>query len=281
MSAPSISERRYVRVIPGAAEEPTSTLVLTSHTSHYVDIRIFKSQNDEGPELPNDGGPMERLEWGFAGTSHTEQPVPEPAKVKPSRSVWQHWVDSKSDDPKPDEGDMWPQPNGDTLEKGSTRDPETGAVTEYEELWADVPVEKTGNDGGLVSIVLQLHDDARSSRGMVVRVGRWCQGLLKIGNEVTVERWRWVSRDSILLKQGPTKTGENETPVVVDGSTSTTSGTQNIQDDGDDAGDWKRVARLGVRFLPCAVTFDPELAKEGNVVEAGDSSWKVIENYQW
>lgn len=224
---------------------------------------------------------MERLEWGFAGTSHTEPAVPEPGKVKPSRSVWKHWVDSNSDDPKPDEGDMWPQPNGDTLEKGSTRDPKTGAVTQYEELWADVPVEKTGIDEGFVSIVLQLYDEAHSARGIVVRVGGWCQGLLKVGNEVTVERWKWVARDSKSSKHGPTKGGESKTSAVVDGSKSTISGTLDSQDEGDHAGNWKRVARLGVRFLPCAITFDPGLAKESTVVEAGDSSWKVIENYQW
>lgn len=213
---------------------------------------------------------MERLEWTFAGVSHTTPSVPEPGSMNPYRSVWDHWVDSKTDTPNPDEGDMWPQPNGDTLEKGSSRYPETGAVTEYEELWADVPVEKTGLDKKYVSVVLQLQDDARRVRGMVVRVGGWCQGLLKIGEEITLERWMWVSEETGKVAGVGTTGGGREEAAVVDVSSSKRH-----------PGDWKRVVRLGIRFLPCAVAFDPSMATVGKVVEAGDSSWKVIENYQW
>lgn len=213
---------------------------------------------------------MERLEWAFAGVSHTTPSVPEPGSMKSYRSVWDHWVDSKTDTPKPDEGDMWPQPNGDTLEKGSSRDSETGAVTEYEELWADVPVETTGLDKKHVSVVLQLQDDARRVRGMVVRVGGGCQGLLKIGEEITLERWMWVSGETGKVAGVGTTGGGREEAAVVDGSLSKGH-----------PGDWKRVVRLGIRFLPCAVAFDPSMATVGKVVKAGDSSWKVIENYQW
>ena len=224
---------------------------------------------------------MERLEWAFAGISHSTPPVPEPGKIKPSRSVWEHWVDSNSDNPKPDEGDMWTQPNGDVLEKGSSRDPQTGTLTEYEEMWADLPLERTGLDEGMVSVVLKLQDDARKAMGMVVRVGGWCQGLMKIGNEITLERWQWVSGKSGSLSKGTTTNVKGEGPIVVEGSLSKSTDSKAKQEDSDPTGDWKRVARLGVRFLPCAVTFNPDTAKEGTVVEAGDSSWTVIENYQW
>jgi hypothetical protein len=222
---------------------------------------------------------MERLEWAFAGISHATPSVPEPGSMKPYRSVWEHWVDSKTDTPKPDEGDMWPQPNGDTLEKGSSRDLETGTVSEYEELWADIPVEKTGLDGKRASVVLQLQDDARKARGMVVRVGGCCQGLLKIKEEITLERWKWVPGKEGTMDSAATTGAGGEGPAVVDGSSSEGTGTKAKETD--QPGDWKRVVRLGVRFLPCAVTFDPWLAKAGNVVEAGDSSWKVVESYQW
>lgn len=222
---------------------------------------------------------MERLEWAFAGISHTTPSVPEPGSMRSYRSVWEHWLDSKTDTPKPDEGDMWPQPNGDVLEKGSSREPETGAVTEYEELWADVPVETTGLDEKRASVVLQLQDDARKARGLVVRVGGWCQGILKIGDEITLERWKWVPGKSGTMDRVAMTGVGGEVPAVVDGSSSEGFGPNT--EETDHPGDWKRVVRLGIRFLPCAVTFDPDLAEVGNEVEAGDSSWKVIENYQW
>lgn len=40
---------------PDAASEPTSTLVLTSPSRLYVDIRIFKPTKRGEPELPNEG----------------------------------------------------------------------------------------------------------------------------------------------------------------------------------------------------------------------------------
>jgi hypothetical protein len=52
--------------------EPTSTLVLTSPARIFVDVRVLKPVK-KGEELehglPNVGGPKERLEWAFAGTS--------------------------------------------------------------------------------------------------------------------------------------------------------------------------------------------------------------------
>lgn len=224
---------------------------------------------------------MARLEWAFAGTSHTEPAVPEPGNTKPWRSVWKHWVDSKSDDPKPDEADMWPQPNGDTLEKGSTRDPDTGVVSEYEELWAELPVEKTGADEGFFSVVLQLQDDVRSAKGLIVRVGQWCEGLLKIGSDVTVERWKWVPEGSESLGQKSSTGGESKLPTVINGSHSATPERKDDQTQSEFGGNWTRIARLGARFLPCAATFDPDMARQGTVVEAGDFTWNVIESYQW
>jgi hypothetical protein len=60
--------------LPETPVEPTSSLVLTSTTKQFVDIRVFKPILEEDPELPNEGGPRarrvsqsERRE-GWAGT---------------------------------------------------------------------------------------------------------------------------------------------------------------------------------------------------------------------
>ncbi len=155
---------------------------------------------------------MSRLEWAFAGTSHTSpldsvsdsnsnDPIAESGtsdksmhgKLRPYRSVWNHWVDSRTDTPKPDEADMYTLLNGDVLERGYDKDPVSGrVVSEYEELWRDLPVFNI--EGERVSVVLRMQDDVHGARGMVVRVGGWCQGFVKIGGEITVERWGWADR---------------------------------------------------------------------------------------
>ncbi len=174
---------------------------------------------------------------------------------------------------------MYTLSNGDVLERGCERDPASGAVlSEYEELWRDLPVRRVGGDvdGGRVSVVLRMHDDEHGARGLVVRVRGWCQGILKIKGEITVERWGWVpalGKGDVDVERKP---GSVDGPVVVDGSMSgEPSGMEETEDD------WERVVRLGERFLPCAVTFQPGLLAVGNVVEAGDMRWEVVENYRW
>lgn len=214
---------------------------------------------------------MHRLEWGFAGQSSSRL-LPAPPTAPPGtpptlHSQWQHWVDSKTDAPVTDAGVMYPQADGaHTLEKGRMENPATGAMGEYEELWVDgqvqvVPDSVTGSsegaegveggapegDGRRWSIVLELSDEAHGAKGMVVRVGQWCQGIIKVRGEVAVERWQWSAEH--------TPTG--------------------------DKGGWKRVARLGRLFLPCARAFDAGGVMEGSKVKYGDYEWTVSEVFSW
>lgn len=90
-----------------------------------------------------------------------------------------------------DEGDMIPQPDGRTLEKGSMVNPDTKKVTHYEEMWRDVKPLPTGDDEKCHCVVLQLTDDKRHTRGMVIRIDQYCQGLLRVDDEIALERWEW------------------------------------------------------------------------------------------
>lgn len=174
--------------VPGEPGEPTSTIVLTSQTSHYVDVRIYKDEHQKTQD-------ESILEWAFAGKSHTTRGATDDGVSKPQHSVWEHWIDSKSDNPSIDEGDMWPQANGDVLERGTQKHPVTGLDCEYEELWADLDVEVVGNEKTRISVALKVENSDKSTRGLIVRVGSWCQGLLKIGDELTIERWQWINSE--------------------------------------------------------------------------------------
>jgi hypothetical protein len=88
-----------------------------------------------------------------------------------------------------DEGDMFPQPDGTTLEKGSMVNPATGLDTSYEELWDDQEPQPV--PGLPLCTVLRLHDDDSRTRGLFVQLGQHAQGFLRRGNVFTAERWLW------------------------------------------------------------------------------------------
>ena len=163
---------------PDEASEPTSTLVLTARNRQFVDLRLLK------PEDPSE--PFALLEWGLAGRS----------VGTPSHGVWIHDIDSRTENPndEQDEGEMFPQPEHPDVivERGKMRHPESGKIREYEEAWKDPEV--LAVDGRRVSVVLETAG-ALEVKGMIVRVGQFCQGILRVGSEIVVERWAWTEDD--------------------------------------------------------------------------------------
>lgn len=56
--------------------------------------------------------------------------------------------------------------------------------------------QETSDDGGSgkrVSVVLRHENVAKRSRGIAVRVGHLCQGVVRVGDEFALERWEWKS----------------------------------------------------------------------------------------
>jgi hypothetical protein len=110
-----------------------------------------------------------------------------------SRGQWRHWIDSRTPNTEgvADEGINHPQADGKTLEKGKMVNPATGKETDYEELWRDlepIPVDSES----VKSIVLEL-EGPDGTRGMVVLLGQFCQGLLRRGDRISAERWDWAA----------------------------------------------------------------------------------------
>ncbi|KAK7424244.1 hypothetical protein QQX98_000512 [Neonectria punicea] len=191
----SISLREHIRWLPDEASEPTSTIVVTSPHRRYVDLRIYRPENSEktwtGQE---DALPVSRLEWGIAGTSSSWlRDDDKGGQIR--HSQWNHWIDSRTTEPEnaTDEGDMFPQPDGTTLETGSMVNPATERETAYEELWLDVDPTATSTPEVKV-VVLQLETE-NGYRGSVVRLGQYCQGILREGELITAERWEWKKED--------------------------------------------------------------------------------------
>ncbi|PSR88791.1 hypothetical protein BD289DRAFT_460340 [Coniella lustricola] len=197
----SISPRLHIKWGSDAASEPTSTLVLTSPGRFFVDIRVLRSVLDESRTSSRDAGsPLqlspEQLDWAIGGTSTSIDLPTQPDGTTASRSTFHHWVSNRTldADAVADVGDMFPQPDGTTLETGSMVNPATGLNTTYEELWDDQEPQPV--PGLPACTVLRQHDDANHTRGLFVQVAQHAQGVLRRGNIFTAERWLWDRESS-------------------------------------------------------------------------------------
>lgn len=268
--------RRNPLNLPETCFEPTSTLVLTSPNNTFVDIRLFKPIHPSSTDdLPNKSEPG-RLEWAFAGTSTSSPIALEPAgwEGKTSHSAWTHWLDSRYSVGHPDiptdQGDMFTIDNALTLEVGFAFHPALGRVSGHEELWRDVPVQSTPDltptttstttpphPAQKTSVTLRLFDaSAPHIRGLVVRVGQYCQGIVMQGREVTIERWEFVG--------------------ATEGTLEAQSEVQRDEEWG-----WRRTARIGDLYVPCSATFRPRVLSVGGVVRGRGVEWCVEEVWEW
>ena len=240
---------------------------------------IYSSHEEE------DSRPV--LQWAFAGTSHNTKLITKNDQsnmIEYSHSVWDHWIDSKTqiatttDDGDKnksavdiDEGDCWPQPNGDILERGTQLDPISGKEREYEELWGDVEVQvqvqarlQRGDEGKRVSVVLKtdvdIHGGHRDTRGLVVRVGQYCQGIVQVGDKFTMERWEWMNP-----KDDEIECGFEAGPGPGPGP----------------EGRWCCKVRIGDGSLPCDQAMNLDGVGDDAIIRCGELEWRVVENYRW
>lgn len=192
--------------------EQTSTLVLSSRRSYFVDIRVLLSVREvksNGPFIPHHETtfgplPLNRLDWAFAGQSdrvpYDALQATTQSNAPFARGKWHHWADSRYLSPETDvqdEGDLLQGQEDDLgleIERGSMINPDTGRLEDYEEAWQDLEVEKSENISVLRANQYAEDPDEKilpsQPRGMIIRVGTFCQGVLRIGHSVSVERCR-------------------------------------------------------------------------------------------
>ena len=204
-------------------------------------------------------------------------------------TTWTHWVDSRHqkgvrsslDTPKTphtatfaakpdydwvDSGTIYPtERENESLEKGRMPNPETGLMTDYEELWKDLPLQKLPHEPGLMTFVLKAENPILGTRGLIIRIGSWCQGVIRSGADLGVERWRFG---------GVVPPGGGEAGLVdIAGGVEDGIGGKNK---------WERLAKVGEMSLPCQVCWEKgwEL-KVGEEVVSGGLKWEVVERVVW
>jgi hypothetical protein len=229
-------------------------------------VRILKDKWEE--EKGKNRNTRECIDWAFAGRSRTTQPgARKDGMIQLSHTVWDHWIDSKSDKPGPDEGDMLVQEDGDVVERGMQKHPVTGKDTEYEELWRDLEVQAFGKKHNRSTLVMRVDDPERNIRGMAIKIGGWCQGILKAEGAMTIERWEYKSDIS---------GGDSEDVTAWHPS-----------DEGRTRNGWFRTFRYGEGNLPCITMCGHTSGKLGLNTTTTDSKdeleldWKILEEYYW
>ncbi|KAK3324407.1 hypothetical protein B0T19DRAFT_443822 [Cercophora scortea] len=256
-----ISHREYIRWLPEGSSEPTSTIVLTSPERRFVDLRILRAPSsspyyasDSSSDVFGDDLPLSRLDWAIAGTSTSTVRDSEDGtgrRVQVRHSRWHHWIDSRTRNAEEasDQGDMYTQDDTRTLERGRMVNPATGLETEYEEMWRSEPAHDTPASLA-VCVVLEFHDDAAGKRGMVVRLGQYCQGFLREGDQLTAERLKCI------------RGGERERDAA----------------EGRGGSAWIIQAKIGYSEMPTdfATDFGHE-AEVGDEVKVGGNFWRVVE----
>ncbi|KAF8235061.1 hypothetical protein L208DRAFT_1258955 [Tricholoma matsutake] len=160
-----ISYRLSIRWVPGAASEPTNTVVLTgARTGVFLDVRFLKDSK--------------KLDWGFAGYRY-------PDPNAPNVTTFIHHIDSNSRTPDEvrDSGTFITLDDGTSLEVGEMVDPRTGKMASYEETWRD-------EEAGEADTALFV----KNLEGTTWRawVGRW---QLALGRETDGKFWAWRAEE--------------------------------------------------------------------------------------
>lgn len=183
-----------------------------------------------------------------------------------SHTVWDHWIDSRGGEGESDEGDMIVLEDGNVLEEGTNLAADGSTEQKYEELWRDLPIDPLGKKNNRHSIVLRAENKDEDMKGLVIKIGAWCQGILKKDGELTIERWQLKPKGEDGSDEGPQNEAQEATR------------TRN---------NWVRVFKVGKEILACRDVCRNTDGKLGmnKIKKYGEKhyeiEWKVIEEYYW
>lgn len=155
------------------------------------------------------------------------------------------------------------------LRSGEYFDPLICSYVDIKDTWHPISPLNTVLENHKWNIVLELDESIKNAKGLIVRVGHYCQGVLKIGDAVTVERWRFIHKQS------------KHTTQNLSTKSASPAATEKSEPEPAFEGDWTRELRLGDHFLPCAIAFRTAGLQEGAVVNYGDFCWRVEEVCCW
>ena len=152
------------------------------------------------------------------------------------------------------------QANGDIMEMGDMRDPNrNGEFSPYEAVWRVYRADPR------VAVVLTL----RGGMGLIVRVGWWCQGILRTANgEVTAERWSRKPNNALWER------------VHRVGKETLACGVACMDRDEDLEAAEYQGGRYWREALGTGIAFE-KVVEKGDMVRVAGREWEVVERSQW
>lgn len=216
--------------LPDKADEITNTMVFTSPSDHFVDVRIFQKNYPFIGDSTNPKKFEEVFEWAMTGV---EKPIVGTNKIEFVHEINSHCVlkavekgvpleECPSD---PDVGAFFPIAGSeDRKETGSMLNPTTGKVGEYVEIWRSLDPNQTRPD----SEARETEADVESAvyqpvtsgfSGKLIRLGNWVQGILydtaDKDHPLSVVRLFWDDKSSSYATL--IKYGRHEFPDIFEG----------------------------------------------------------------
>lgn len=191
-----LSKRLSIQWVPEEPHENTSTMVVYSNESHFVDIRVF---NDHYP-IVEDGTKTpfsDVFEWVMTGDEvPVEATIPNTYVIKFTHEIDSMAVMKSISLGKPveecigadDVGTFWNDDSTlDRKETGCMVNPATNQQQNYVEMWRSLnamkhspekEVRELSEDNDDTMYVLRTLEEEKQFQGQLIRTGNWCQGVI-------------------------------------------------------------------------------------------------------
>lgn len=220
----SISRRAFIQWLPEKPSEPTSTVVLTSPQSRFVDIRLLQDRSQgrpvsrQGPNAADDGLAgtvfLADIDWAFAGVSrstwqnnkdaqsvlngidldqyHAFKKTPSARSTgdgTPSRvqhTTWTHTIDSRfaAADSVQDEGDML---HVASLDMTIERGNMCNPSTGLSTDYVEGWLDDPVEPTSYT--VLELANEHTQAKGLFIKLGPWMQGVARTNDGFSLQQW--------------------------------------------------------------------------------------------
>lgn len=214
LKRPLVEVRKGFSLGYEAPSEDSSTIVLTAPSGKYVDIRFSTLPHSQEELAIKKQGKI----WGYATAGlSTATVLPGKGDCPPYGCTvhvkWEHPIDSSSSF-ETDGADLLLLADGARMEVGSMVI--HGKMQMFKEYW----VTPSGGSTELPCAVVELTDsrsverDSGDVKGMAIRIGDYCQGILQYGDEFWFERWDFREDEQKWTKDARSNTPFSEMGIL-------------------------------------------------------------------
>lgn len=221
LKRPLVELRRGFSIGYDPPSEDSSVIVLTAPSGKYVDIRFSTLPRSEEQAAQAIKAKVGGKIWGYATAGMSTASVVPGKGVCPAYdctvyATWEHPIDSSGSFGK-DGAHMLLLADGARMEVGFMLI--RGKMQMFMEYWVTPPGGPDCTEKPCA--VMELSDSGESgspirkgAKGMAIRIGHYCQGILQHGDEFWYERWELREGDSQWIKDTRSNTPGTEVGIL-------------------------------------------------------------------